>query len=80
MQKLLLYNMELFIVVDCGDLPDPRNGDVKISKSTFGGVALHSCDTGYFLVGNVKRVCQANGKWSGAAPICKSNPLVYSNT
>ena len=59
-------------VIDCGSLSDPKNGDIKISRTTFGGKAVYSCDEGHILThGNRVRVCQANGQWSGTAPICR---------
>ena len=38
----------------------------------FGQTATYSCDTGYILVGDSNRTCQATGVWSGSEPICQS--------
>ncbi len=57
--------------VDCGKLDDPDYGEVDFSSTKFKSKATYSCDDGFFLVGDETRVCQANGKWSGEAPICK---------
>ena len=61
-----------FFAVDCGDLLDPENGEVTISTTAEGGIASYSCDEngGYVLVGEMTRLCQADGMWSDQAPIC----------
>ena len=61
------------VVVDCGDLPDPRFGKVILTGTTFGSTATYSCQRGYILVGGSTRTCQANGQWSGQAPICRGS-------
>ena len=59
------------VAVDCGPLDDPDYGDVDFTTTTFWSKATYSCDDGFFLVGDETRVCRANGKWSGDAPVCK---------
>ena len=34
-------------------------------------MARYSCDSGFELIGNTIRTCQANGTWSGMPPICQ---------
>ena len=59
-------------VVDCGTLTNPINGQVShTAGTTFGQTAAYSCDTGYNLVGDSNRICQATGVWSGSAPTCQ---------
>ena len=59
-------------VVDCGSLTDPANGQVDLTSGTiFRQTATYSCNTGYNLVGNSTRTCQATGEWSGSAPTCE---------
>ena len=58
--------------MDCGSLPDPANGRVDHTAGTsLGQTAIYSCNTGYNLVGDSTRTCQATGNWSGSAPTCK---------
>ena len=58
--------------VDCGTLTYPTNGQVShTAGTTFGQTATYSCDTGYNLVGDNTRICQATGVWSGSAPTCQ---------
>ena len=69
----LSYVFLSLTVVDCGNLTDPANGQVKhTSGTTFGENATYSCNTGYNLVGDMTRTCQATGNWSGSAPTCQS--------
>ena len=57
--------------VDCGSLPDPANGQVDHTAGTsLGQTAIYNCNTGYNLVGDSTRTCQATGNWSGSAPTC----------
>ena len=57
--------------VDCGTLPDPADGQVNhTAGTTFGQTATYSCNTGYSLVGDGTRTCQATGNWSGSTPTC----------
>ena len=58
--------------MDCGTLIDPGNGRVShTTGTTFGQAATYSCDTGYNLMGDSIRMCQATGVWSGSAPTCQ---------
>ena len=58
--------------MDCGSLTDPAYGQVDLTSGiTFGRTATYSCNTGYNLVGDSTRTCQATGEWSGSAPTCQ---------
>ena len=58
--------------MDCGSLPDPANGQVgQAAGTTVGQTATYSCNTGYNLVGDSTRTCQAIGNWSGREPTCE---------
>ena len=56
----------------------PRYGDVNVPETTFQAVATYSCISGYSLVGDSIRTCQANGSWSGQIPQC-SRKIVIAN-
>ena len=62
---------------DCGSLTDPANGSVTLTAGTSGQTATYSCNTGYILVGDSTRTCQATGKWSGSAPTCEGIAMCY---
>ena len=67
----------LSTAVDCGNLPNPANGQVSnTAGTTFGQTAIYSCNAGYNLVGDSTRTCQADGMWSGSAPTCQSMLLL----
>ena len=73
----------ILTVVDCGALTNPANGKVIHTQSggtTYGQTATYSCNTGYNLVGNSTRNCQATGLWSGSAPICQGGLFVHACT
>ena len=58
--------------MDCGKLNDPDNGTVTLTAgATSGQNAIYSCDTGYNLVGDSTRTCQATANWSGSEPTCQ---------
>ena len=58
--------------VDCGNLTDPVNGSVTHTVgTTFGQTANYRCNTGYDLVGDSTRTCQATGNWSRSEPTCQ---------
>ena len=67
----------LCIGTNCPKLNDPDNGDVSVSTTAINGVATYSCDHGFTLSGNRRRVCQAGARWSGSEPSCegKSNRI-----
>ena len=57
--------------VSCGYLEDPQYGRVVLTGTNVGATATYSCNTGFILLGDEVRRCQANGKWSGRVPICQ---------
>jgi len=63
-------NHQLILVVDCGSLQDPQDGQVVLSGTIFGSTATYTCNTGFVLLGDETRICQANGEWSGLIPLC----------
>ena len=56
---------------ECGTLKYPRYGQVALTGITFGSTATYSCNTGFILVGERTRTCQASGEWSGRAATCQ---------
>ena len=73
----LYYN---YIVYDCGSLNNPTNGSVEFNLTTFGAIAVFSCDTGYNLTGNDGqdyRECLFGG-WSGQDPTCQSKLCIIT--
>ena len=67
-----LHDVFLILTVDCGNLTDPANGSVNhTAGTTVGQTANYRCNTGYGLVGDSNRTCQAIGNWSESAPTCQ---------
>ena len=58
------------LVLDCGDLMNPANGEVDLNGTTPDSVATYSCDMGFRLNGTSTRTCQMSAQWSGSAPTC----------
>ena len=58
--------------VDCGGLDIPENGTLDADETTFGAIARYGCGTGFTIVGDAERTCQADGTWSGTEPFCSS--------
>ena len=61
-----------YIVVDCGSLTAPDNGQVSVTTTTYTSTADYTCDTGYSLVGVNQRNCTAAGTWTDGVPTCDS--------
>ena len=59
----------LLIIVDCGSLSNPENGQVMFSSTVEGSTATYVCDEGFDLIGN-DRQCLSTGSWSGPEPVC----------
>ncbi|RXM37193.1 Fibulin-7 [Acipenser ruthenus] len=59
--------------VTCPSLEAPQHGH-KFGSKYFVDHEVHFiCDPGYQLVGPGTRVCQENGIWTGANPVCKDS-------
>ena len=79
--------MFVLVVADCGRLEDPVNGSASATAgvSVFGdvdrpAVTSFACDVGFELVGPLKRLCLANGTWSGYQPVCECELYcIYNN-
>jgi len=56
--------------VGCMPPPSPQNGSVQASGEV-GAEAVYECSVGFTLDGSSKRLCQADGTWTGAAPTCE---------
>ena len=72
---MLLYLIVLLLPgKSCGNLEHPKNGMVNLSGTLFEDKASYQCNGGYHIVGTDKRVCNSNGEWTDAAPVCAGKP------
>lgn len=67
----LSFSPIYFTVANCS-LLSIEDGNVTITNTTLGGVAIYTCDTGLLLIGNMERTCQADSTWTGIDPRCVS--------
>lgn len=54
----------------CSKLDDPANGQVFLTGTSSGSLAVYICNPGFRLEGSRNRVCQVNGQWSAKEPSC----------
>ncbi|XP_069779037.1 sushi, von Willebrand factor type A, EGF and pentraxin domain-containing protein 1 isoform X2 [Narcine bancroftii] len=59
------------IPVRCGEPPVIERGQVSGTNYSFGAIVAYSCSRGFYVKGNKKRACQADGEWSGRLPSCQ---------
>lgn len=75
MYRVSLYSIQIhFVAILCDHLPSLKYGRIRLSYGyRWNSIATHSCNWGYQLKkdhGDVKRVCQDDGSWSGSPPLC----------
>ena len=64
------------MAVNCGNLPDPANGNVtNLGGTTFESLAEYRCIDGYKLSYPAGRTCLSSGLWSGMAQRCEPEPV-----
>ncbi|XP_052275320.1 sushi, von Willebrand factor type A, EGF and pentraxin domain-containing protein 1-like [Dreissena polymorpha] len=57
-------------LIDCGPLPIFINGTAHATNTTYGSVAIFTCDEGFNLTGNSHTVCGSNGIWNTIDQTC----------
>ena len=63
--------ISLRLEIDCGQPEDIVNGRTDSSDGTvFQRISRYYCNGNAVLLGSRSRVCQKNGLWSGAQPVC----------
>ena len=64
----------------CDGLNSPRNGFVSPAAKAqlFNSTAVYSCKSGWQIDGGTNpRICQEDGAWSGEAPNCTREYVVW---
>ncbi|XP_043310011.1 CUB and sushi domain-containing protein 1-like [Cervus canadensis] len=59
--------------VFCGDPGIPAEGRLSGKNFTYRSEVFFQCKSPFLLVGSSRRVCQADGTWSGVQPTCIGN-------
>ena len=65
--------------IDCGPPPQPANSAIQSTTTTFGSIAIYSCNPGYELstgTATFIRECLGTAEWSGATPSCDSELIL----
>ncbi|XP_055055760.2 sushi, von Willebrand factor type A, EGF and pentraxin domain-containing protein 1 isoform X1 [Misgurnus anguillicaudatus] len=57
--------------VRCSKPESIERGYVSGTNYSFGAVIAYSCDKGYFIRGEKRRICKASGEWGGVLPTCQ---------
>ena len=64
-------------MINCRNLSNPDNGQVRIINGTLlGSEAIYSCSPGYRLDGDATRSCEMNENWSGSQPVCSLDAVI----
>ncbi len=71
----VVISIFIHAAVDCGNLTNPVNGHVMLTDTTFPSSAIYQCNQGFILHGVAQRNCEANGRWSNRASVCRSKKL-----
>ena len=64
--------------IQCKPLPNIADGQVVVSGSRVGSVAVYTCDQGFQLVGWSRRTCLSSGEWSSSEPSCSKSESAVS--
>lgn len=70
LSKRIICTFCFLLVISCGSLSFPPNGNKIGTLTVYGATAIFTCNTGYTLVGSHVRECLANGLWSGTETRC----------
>ena len=74
-----INNKKAFDITDsCGFPGSPRNGTVGSGGMIFrpGEEVTFSCQEGFVLFGNDRRICRRNGTWSDTIPECSKKDYI----
>ena len=75
----MLILLPTYIGIPCPTLYNPMDGAVSMTECLFGDIVTYTCDYGFELSGDVMRICQSDGTWTGSAPICNRKHNIQYN-
>ncbi len=64
------FSFRFDCIVTCPRLNTPPHGQLKVQSYFDGGIAVYTCDSGYYILGSFDRICK-QGNWSGIDPACQ---------
>ncbi|XP_069128762.1 sushi, von Willebrand factor type A, EGF and pentraxin domain-containing protein 1-like [Argopecten irradians] len=56
--------------VECPTPEKILKGEVDFTAIVYGSIVTYTCEAGFEANGNLTRICESNGNWSGDAPTC----------
>ncbi|XP_062523805.1 sushi, von Willebrand factor type A, EGF and pentraxin domain-containing protein 1-like isoform X2 [Corticium candelabrum] len=56
--------------VYCGELEQPKHGEIIGNNFYFGESVKFSCNRGYMMIGQETSTCEASGTWTNRSPRC----------
>ncbi|XP_062523950.1 CUB and sushi domain-containing protein 3-like [Corticium candelabrum] len=56
--------------VYCGELEQPKHGEIIGNNFYFGESVTFSCNRGYMMIGKKTSTCEASGTWTNTPPRC----------
>lgn len=59
------------VPVRCSKPENIERGSFSGTDYSFGAMVAYTCETGYFIRGEKRRTCNANGDWGGVLPTCQ---------
>ena len=74
-------NLSIYFVteVSCGAPGKTPNTTVTVAAEHYQAKAIYRCDIGYEQTGgDINRLCDADGKWTGSALECQSKYILIS--
>ncbi|MEQ2205540.1 hypothetical protein XENOCAPTIV_002618 [Xenoophorus captivus] len=67
------------VPVRCSKPESIDRGYMRGTNYSFGAVVAYSCETGYLIRGEKRRICKANGEWGGLLPACVRTRYTFNN-
>ncbi|KAI5629830.1 sushi, von Willebrand factor type A, EGF and pentraxin domain-containing protein 1 isoform X1 [Silurus asotus] len=59
------------VPIRCSKPENIERGNFIGNNYSFGAVIAYTCDKGYYIQGEKRRTCMANGEWGGVLPTCQ---------
>ncbi|KAH0502555.1 CUB and sushi domain-containing protein 3 [Microtus ochrogaster] len=67
------------VVISCGELPTPPNGNKIGTQTSYGSTAIFTCDLGFMLVGSAVRECLSSAGHCGIPELIVNGQVIGEN-